>query len=152
MKGLIKITICLTFIFTAIVASSQTRITWNSLKDVKFADKWSDEYQAYYSIPEFGKQIKKLDGKKVIIRGYIIPLDVVAGYYVLSANPYSSCFFCGQAGPESVIEIQLKKQYDNLRMDQIVTFEGLLRLNPDDINQLVYILEKAELVEQPEEN
>jgi hypothetical protein len=66
---------------------------------------------------------------------------------VLSANPYSSCFFCGQAGPESVMEIQLLKQYDGLRMDQVITFEGRLRLNADDIYQLNYILEEAEVVE-----
>ena len=66
---------------------------------------------------------------------------------MLSANPYSSCFFCGQAGPESVMEIQLLKQYDGLRMDQVITFKGKLRLNADDIYQLNYILEDAEVVE-----
>lgn len=88
-----------------------------------------------------------MDGKVVQIRGYIIPVDVVQDYYVLSANPYSSCFFCGQAGPESVMEIQLKKSYDGLRMDKIVTFKGKLRLNADDIYQLNYVLEDAEVVE-----
>ena len=56
-------------------------------------------------------------------------------------------FFCGQAGPESVMEIQMVKQYDGLRMDQVLTFKGKLRLNTDDIYQLNYILEDAEVVE-----
>jgi hypothetical protein len=98
-------------------------------------------------VPKFGRRINALDGKKVQIRGFIIPVDIVQDYYVLSANPYSSCFFCGQAGPESVMEIQLLKQYDGLRMDQVITFEGKLRLNADDIYQLNYILEEAEVVE-----
>ena len=44
---------------------------------------------------------------------------------------------CGQAGPESVMEVQLVKQYEGL-MDQ-VTFKGKLKLNVDDIYQLNYI-------------
>ena len=133
--------------FSIIAAKSQTIITWEVLKDVKFTEEWSEEFQAFYMVPQFGNKVKSLDGKIVQIRGYIIPVDVVQDYYVLSANPYSSCFFCGQAGPESVMEIQLKKQYDGLRMDKIVTFKGRLRLNADDIYQLNYVLEDAEVVE-----
>ena len=134
-------------LFISASAYSQTLITWEVLKDVEFEDVWSEEFQAYYMVPKFGRRINALDGKKVQIRGFIIPVDIVQDYYVLSANPYSSCFFCGQAGPESVMEIQLLKQYDGLRMDQVITFEGKLRLNADDIYQLNYILEEAEVVE-----
>lgn len=125
----------------------QTLITWEVLKDVDFEDVWSEEFQAYYMVPKFGKRVSALDAKEVQIRGFVIPVDIVQDYYVLSANPYSSCFFCGQAGPESVMEIQLLKQYDGLRMDQVITFKGTLRLNADDIYQLNYILEEAEVVE-----
>ena len=91
--------------------------------------------------------VKAMDGKQVQIRGFIIPVDIVQDYYVLSANPYSSCFFCGQAGPESVMEIEMVKKYEGLRMDQVITFKGKLRLNVDDIYQLNYILEDAEILE-----
>jgi hypothetical protein len=134
----------LSFSFTL---SSQTIITWEVLKNVDFDEVWSDEFQAYYMVPKFGKAIIALDGKEVQIRGFIIPVDIVQDYYVLSANPYSSCFFCGQAGPESVMEIQMIKQYDGLRMDQVITFKGKLRLNVDDIYQLNYILEDAQVIE-----
>ena len=125
-----------------------TKVTWQILKDVKFQDKWSEEFQAYYSVPTFGSNVKAYDGKEIEIRGYIIPIDIVEGYYVLSANPYSQCFFCGQAGPESVMEIQMKKEYSDLRMDQVITFKGTLRLNADDVYQLNYILEDAEISER----
>ncbi|HAE29970.1 MAG TPA: DUF3299 domain-containing protein [Flavobacteriales bacterium] len=131
------------FSFTA---SEPIKITWEMLKDVNFSDKWSDEFQAYYAVPTFGNNIKRFDGKEIQIRGYIIPIDIVEGYYVLSANPYSQCFFCGQAGPESVMEVQMKKEYTDLRIDQIITYKGKLRLNRDDIYQLNYILEDAEIV------
>lgn len=126
---------------------AQTVITWEVLKDIEFQEVWSEEFNAVYMVPKFGSKVKSLDNKKVQIRGYVIPVDVLADYYVLSANPYSSCFFCGQAGPESVMEIQLAKQYDGLRMDQIITVQGKLRLNADDILQLTYILEDAEVIE-----
>ena len=131
------------FSFTA---SEPIKITWEMLKDVNFSDKWSYEFQAYYAVPTFGNNIKRFDGKEIQIRGYIIPIDIVEGYYVLSANPYSQCFFCGQAGPESVMEVQMKKEYTDLRIDQIITYKGKLRLNRDDIYQLNYILEDAEIV------
>jgi hypothetical protein len=137
------ITISLSF-----TGSEPIKITWEILKDVKFSDKWSDEFQAYYAVPTFGSNIKKYNGKEIQIRGYIIPIDIVEGYYVLSANPYSQCFFCGQAGPESVMEVQMKKEYTDLRIDQIITYKGKLRLNKDDIYQLNYILEDAEIIDR----
>ena len=127
--------------------SAQNIITWEVLKNVEFDEIWSEEFQAYYMVPKFSKAVKAMDGKEVQIRGFIIPVDIVQDYYVLSANPYSSCFFCGQAGPESVMEIQMVKKYEGLRMDQVITFKGKLILNADDIYQLNYILEDAEIIE-----
>ena len=123
---------------------SQNIITWELLKNVEFDEIWSEEFQAYYMVPKFSESVKEMDGKEVQIRGFIIPVDIVQDYYVLSANPYSSCFFCGQAGPESVMEIQMIKKYEGLRMDQVITYKGTLKLNVDDIYQLNYILEDAE--------
>ena len=45
------------------------------------------------------------------------------------------------------MEVQLIKKYEGLRMDQVITFKGKLKLNVDDIYQLNYILEDAEIVE-----
>ena len=142
-----KIGIFLLFIFLSFNYFSQNIINWELLKNVEFDEVWSEEFQAYYMIPKFSKSIKDMNNKEVQIRGFIIPVDIVQDYYVLSANPYSSCFFCGQAGPESVMEIQMVKKYEGLRMDQVITFKGKLKLNVDDIYQLNYILENAEIVE-----
>ena len=76
----------------AFTKSDPAKITWQILQDVKFTDKWSDEFGAYYAVPTFGPNVKKYDGQEIQIRGYIIPIDIVDGYYVLSANPYSQCF------------------------------------------------------------
>ena len=143
-KIILVITISLFFINNIF---SQNIITWELLKNVEFDEIWSEEFQAYYMVPKFSESVKEMDGKEVQIRGFIIPVDIVQDYYVLSANPYSSCFFCGQAGPESVMEIQMIKKYEGLRMDQVITYKGTLKLNVDDIYQLNYILEDAEIIE-----
>lgn len=142
-----KISLLFTFGFLFLNFSAQNIITWEVLKNVEFDEIWSEEFQAYYMVPKFSNSVKALDGKEVQIRGFIIPVDIVQDYYVLSANPYSSCFFCGQAGPESVMEVEMVKKYEGLRMDQVITFKGILRLNVDDIYQLNYILEDAEIIE-----
>ena len=135
------------FLFFISNIFSQNIITLELLKNVEFDEIWSEEFQAYYMVPKFSESVKEMDGKEVQIRGFIIPVDIVQDYYVLSANPYSSCFFCGQAGPESVMEIQMIKKYEGLRMDQVITYKGTLKLNVDDIYQLNYILEDAEIIE-----
>ena len=142
-----KIILLLFLGFIGISCFSQNIITWELLKNVEFDEIWSEEFEAYYMVPKFSNAVKALDGKEVQIRGFIIPVDIVQDYYVLSANPYSSCFFCGQAGPESVMEIEMIKKYEGLRMDQVITFNGTLRLNVDDIYQLNYILEDAQIIE-----
>jgi hypothetical protein len=74
----------------------------------------------------------------------MIPVDADANYYVLSANPYAACFFCGQSGPESVVSIKFKKLSKRYNTDDRVTISGIFNLNSDDINELNYVIEKAE--------
>ncbi|MFT7158737.1 MAG: hypothetical protein ACI8Q1_003771 [Parvicella sp.] len=145
MKSL-TIAFLLFFVGLSNSSTAQTVITWEVLKDVQFVEVWSEEFQSVYMVPKFGKKVRSLDNKKIQIRGYVIPVDVLADYYVLSAFPYSSCFFCGQAGPESVMDIQFATTPTGLRTDQIITVEGKLRLNIDDILQLNYILEDVTVI------
>jgi len=56
-------------------------------------------------------------------------------------------FFCGGAGPETVIDILPKnKLKKRLTTDEKITFKGKLRLNANDLDYLNYILDDAELV------
>ena len=93
--------------------------------------------------PEPGQVIKRLEHKLVSIRGYVIPLDIDGNSYMLSALPNASCFFCGKAGMESVIELRLKEGHRKFEMDEIVTFQGTLLLNEDPYG-LMYMLQEAE--------
>ncbi|RYU96106.1 DUF3299 domain-containing protein [Emticicia agri] len=125
-----------------------TKITWETLRDVTFKKKWSAEESMFILYPTFGPKVAGLQGKDVVLTGYMIPVDVDANMYVLSANPYSSCFFCGQAGPESVVQVKFKKTTKRFNTDDRITVKGTLKLNADDINELNYILSNADLVQQ----
>ncbi|MCI5090524.1 hypothetical protein [Phaeodactylibacter sp.] len=122
------------------------RLTWKMLTDVVFSDEYSEEVQAYVPYPTFGAQLQAIEGREVLIEGYIIPLEETGDetILVLSAQPYSSCFFCGGAGPESVMDIKLRPdEQRKFTTDDRMTFRGRLRLNDDDLYYLNYILDEA---------
>ncbi|MFN4299177.1 MAG: DUF3299 domain-containing protein [Thermaurantimonas sp.] len=124
------------------------KITWKTLQDVKFTEKYYKEAEAWFLFPNFGQSLKQLNGKTVEIKGYVIPIDAENGMYALSAFPFSSCYFCGGAGPESVLSLKLKKGHRRYKTDEVLTFRGTFQLNDKDINDFNYILRNAEEVKQ----
>lgn len=129
----------------SLASQSQSTIDWNTLADVKFTQKFSEETGINYDEATFGRWLLPLQGKEVKITGYIIPLDGMGVTYVLSRNPNATCFFCGGAGPETVIELRLKptalKRY---KLDERRTFKGILQMNRSNLNQMTYVLLDAE--------
>jgi hypothetical protein len=133
-------------LFSFVSLDEPTKVTWETLRDVTFKKKWSAEESMFILYPTFGQKVAGLKDKEIILTGYMIPVDVDANVYVLSANPYSSCFFCGGAGPESVVQIKFKKSTKRFNTDDRITVKGTLKLNADDINELNYILTNCDLV------
>lgn len=117
---------------------------WSIFARVNFKPKYSQEYGGYFLCPQFGNDIRSREGTEVSLRGYYIPFDMVTpNAIVLSKNPYSACFFCGAAGPESVAEVVFSKKMPRLRLDQIVTVRGKLKLNDTNVDRLTFIIEGA---------
>jgi hypothetical protein len=56
------------------------------------------------------------------------------------------CFFCGGAGPETVMEVQSTEPVKYTA--EPVTIKGKLVLNADDVNRLMYLLEEVVLVKE----
>ena len=125
------------------------RIKWNDLAYVEFEERYNTNFQQFMSYPIFDKSVQALDGKKVIISGYLIPLNETPNQAltVLSANPYNSCFFCGGAGPETVMTVNPKGKMKDINMDKRITLKGTFKLNSNDLYALFYILNDAQLVE-----
>jgi hypothetical protein len=98
-------------------------------------------------VPVFSPEIIALNGQEIRVTGYMVPLtvhNVGTDFLVLSAYPVRSCFFCGGAGPETVMEVYPKNGDKNYLMERI-SFTGRLELNADDPEHLIYLLKNAEI-------
>lgn len=122
-------------------------ITWEALKDVKYKKKFSLEVGDYYLYPTFGKNILQLNGKRVRIEGYVIPVDTEGRYYVLSKWPMAQCFFCGLAGPETILMLNFRGKHRRFKTDEKISFCGRLRLNAANLYELNYNLDEAILAD-----
>ncbi|PKV51368.1 hypothetical protein ATE84_3453 [Aquimarina sp. MAR_2010_214] len=118
---------------------SQKEITWQDLSKVNFEDKYFPAYGDYFLYPEFLPSVKALEGKLITIKGYFLNIDSESNLYILSKGPMSSCYFCGQGGPETAVELQFMNK-QKFKTDNIVAITGILKLNKDDIEHFNYIL------------
>ena len=84
------------------------------------------------------------EGEEVMIAGYLIPIDVESQRYALSKNPFSSCFFCGNAGPETVIELHFSRNPGRFATDEYLMIKGTLELRRDG-KGLFFVLNNAEI-------
>ena len=129
---------------SALSEGSWSELTWRTLEDVEFKDVYVEELDAYYWKPSFGQSVQDLEGQDVYVSGYIIPVDLDEDFYVLSRYPFATCFFCGGAGPESVVDLRFDGKSPRVyQTDERLTFAGKFRLNSDDVYQMNYILDGA---------
>jgi hypothetical protein len=142
-KLFLKVALLICICMVVVSVDAQEKITWETLSEVTFSEEYSDEFGSYVRIPNFSEKVKALNGREVIIEGYMIPVDVTEGLYVISANTFAACFFCGQAGPETVMELEFKKKTRRYNTDEFITIKGVLQLNARDVYKLNYILVNA---------
>ncbi len=130
------------------VVDNHYEILWSHLSKVDFEERFNEDMNVMIPYPVFHPSVKKLAGKKIQIKGYVIPFEETGDetIVILSAFPFSSCFFCGGAGAETVMDVQMKKKSQRFKQDAMTTFRGKLRLNDSDLDYLNYILDDAEVV------
>ena len=118
---------------------------WETLSKLKIDQQYDEVLNETFDVPIFSDDLLAFDGKKVTIEGYVIPLETSKSqkYFVLSRFAYNSCFFCGQAGPETVAEVYTKNLVEV--KEEKVRVTAVLRLNAKDPLHLFYILEEAEV-------
>ena len=135
-----------TFAFASSEQEYKT-VRWWMLQDITFEDVFNPELEMYFQKPTFGERVLALNNHLIEISGYFIPVDVTSGLYVLSAFPFSSCYFCGGAGPESVMQLNFKELPDEkFKTDEYISFRGRMKLNStnyDDLNYIMLAAEKA---------
>jgi hypothetical protein len=126
--------------------SSTTESLWKTLAKITYKKEMDDFLGFKIDKPVFSEEIKALNGKEVTVKGFIIPVEGYKSHkeFILSAFPYSMCFFCGGAGPESVMEVTSNDAVEYSA--ESVVLKGKLTLNSDDVNKLMYSLTEARLV------
>ena len=137
--------ICL-FLSAANLHAQESR-GWESFEGVKFEAKYDEGIDDYLLLPEFSADVLAKDGKVIELTGYYVPFDLEDGAVILSRYPYAQCFFCGNAGPESVAEIYFKQENLKFLPDQLLSVSGILKLNTKDADHLNFIIEQAELID-----
>ena len=144
-----KLILTTVILLTSFCTSAQTLVSWSTFAEVTFYKEYSETFGFDVNVkpPKFSENLMALDGKEIRVKGYVIPVDVELGMYMVSANPFANCFFCGNAGPETVVELFPMTTFPRYRTDQIVTFKGVLQINTEgEMNAVPYQLFQAEMV------
>ncbi len=123
--------------------AQETENIWKTLTKLTYKKEYDELLGFKIDVPVFSEQVKALEGKEVILKGYIIPIEGYKSHkeFIFSAYPYNMCFFCGGAGPETVMEV-LAAEPVEYSAEQIM-LKGKLSLNDSDINRLMYLLTDA---------
>jgi hypothetical protein len=120
---------------------------WKTLSKITYKKEFDEFLGFKIDVPVFADAVKALNNKEIEVKGYIIPVEGYQSHteFIFSAFPYNMCFFCGGAGPETVMEVEAIKGIE-YTSEQVI-LKGKLQLNDADINRLMYLLVDATLVE-----
>lgn len=141
---MLKNILVLTLFISASALSAQKPLVWQMLGMTTYQTD-PDQNGGLEYIPQFPAVLEsQYEGQEVTISGYLIPIDLEAGKYALSKNPFTSCFFCGNAGPETVIELRFPKPPGRFATDEYVMVKGILQLNRDG-RGLFFVLRNVEI-------
>ena len=142
-----KVILSIIFIFCFSAFTPGDKVDgWPVFARVKFTPTLFKKSNEYSLVPLFDQRIRSLEGTEIILKGYHIPFDLPKNQLIISKSAYASCFFCGGAGPESVAEVILKSNAPKLKVDQIISVKGKLKLNDKDIDHMNFILVEAEII------
>lgn len=128
-------------------SSAQPRNEWRLFADMEFEEYYNEDIGTYDLKPIITDSLLTLEGREVVLLGYIISSAKTDGFdnVILSKFPFTSCYFCGNAGMETVAEIEFDAKKSNFRMDSAYGFKGKLYFNKDDPERLVVVIKDAEI-------
>lgn len=125
------------------INNERSTLTWIDMEDVVVLDVYDNVLESYILSPIFGQSIQTFDQKEVEVTGYVVFVSEENNVVMLSRNDFASCFFCGAAGPESVMEVYMEPGMPSLDRDRVITVQGVFKLNQDDPTKNFYLMEKG---------
>jgi hypothetical protein len=122
----------------------QEKNFWHVLAEVSFRKENKNGYEM--EVPLFSTHLKSWNGKKVKLKGYVIPVGEVGdeNKFMFSSLPFNVCYFCGAAGPETIMEVESAEKVKFT--SQAIWMEGVLQLNEKDPDRHIYILKSANVI------
>ena len=116
---------------------------WDTLQQLEVVPTYDDLLGETFDVPIFSDELRAFDRQQVTLEGYAIPLQqsLEQDYFVLSRFPYNNCFFCGNAGPETVAEVYTSEPIST--KDARVRVTGQLQLNDQDPLHLFFVIKDA---------
>ncbi len=117
---------------------------WHVLAEVSFRKENKNGYEM--EVPLFSTHLKSWNGKKVKLKGYVIPVGEVGdeNKFMFSSLPFNVCYFCGAVGPETIMEVESTEKVKFT--SQAIWMEGILQLNEKDPDRHIYILKSANVI------
>ncbi len=116
-------------------------IDWQDLARVEW--EWKDD--GFYHAT-FNDTQKALDGKTMIVEGYMFPLEYTRKHknFMVSSAPMGNCFFCGPGEAESMVYVQTEEPVEYTQRPMKV--KGIFKLVSDASMGVIYELKDAEVV------
>ena len=127
-------------------AFSQKKITWKNVLEIYAKEFRLTEKNPTSTINKNAMSLEDIANKKVTIVGYFLDLDPDGKWFMLSKNPFATCFFCGKAGPETVLELlgykNVKKKF---KSDDMVEVTGIFNSIYDFEDKISFVLENVSI-------
>ena len=59
----------------------------------------------------------------------------------MSSLPFNNCFFCGGAGPETIVEVYTEDEV--VFTSEMIEVTGIIQLNDNDPDHHMYMMKRA---------
>ncbi|MFT4759243.1 MAG: hypothetical protein ACI9XO_000130 [Paraglaciecola sp.] len=143
--------ICFLFLFRN-EAQAQKKNVWSTLGMMKYERQFSEHDGINANRgggSKFRPLIEALDGEEIEVIGYIIPLSgkKAQSHLMFSMYPFATCFFCGNAGPETVMEVFMKDDKKVEFTEEAITLKGKFKFLSNRTDDVMFHLEFAEKIE-----
>ncbi len=121
---------------------------WKTLAKITYKKQYNEIMGFKVDVPVFSQDVLDLEGQVIEVKGYIIPVEGYKSHheFIFSAFPYNMCFFCGGAGPETVMEVEA---IDPVKYtSSAIRLRGVMKLNAEDINNLMFKIVDAQQIKE----
>ena len=131
---------------TRLPAQNEDNI-WSTLALLEFEQK--DDLGYFDSEGNILPLIEAFESKEIVVKGYVIPLSgkKAQSHFMFSAYPYASCFFCGKAGPETIMEVFVKDGNEISFSEKKLSIKGTFYFTSRNSKEVMFTLKNAEIAE-----